>query len=196
MSERRSREVGGESGAGQSQGAQVAEQVKEKAEQAKEKAQPAIGQAREKAQELRGQAASRAREQVDMRSTQAGEQARSIADAVRRTGDHLRSEGKEQPAKVAEQAAERAERLASYLTESDGDRILRDAQDLVRRQPWLVAAAAGAAGFLAARFLRASGTGGDGQPSTDGRPSMLQHPEESARALEPPVARAPAGAGM
>ena len=135
-------------------------QAKEKAQQvgerAREGAGQVAGQAQEKAQEFRTQASGRMREQVDSRSTQAGEQARSLADAMRRTGETLRTEGKEGPAKVTDAAAERAERLGGYLTESDADRILRDVEDFARRQPWLVAAGGFIAGLLGSRLLKAS----------------------------------------
>jgi ElaB/YqjD/DUF883 family membrane-anchored ribosome-binding protein len=98
----------------------------------------------------------RAREQVDQRSTQVGDQLTDVAQALRRTSDNLRSEGKQAPAGTTDAVAERAERLGSYLRESSGDRILDDLEDFARRQPWLVAAGGMAVGLVAARFLKAS----------------------------------------
>ena len=113
----------------------------------------------EKAQEVRGQLSSRVREQVDQRSTQAGEQVTSLADAMRRTGQTLRDEGNEVPAKVTDAVAERSERLGSYLRDADADAILRDVEDLARRRPWLFAAGGVVVGLLASRFLKASSSG-------------------------------------
>jgi hypothetical protein len=118
-------------------------------EQAKEKAQ-------EKAQQAKGQAASRVRDQVDQRSTQAGAQVSSTASDIRSVADQLRDQGKDQPAKLAEQAAQRAERLGDYLQRSDGDTILSDVEDFGRKQPWAVIAGGVALGFAASRFLKAS----------------------------------------
>jgi hypothetical protein len=118
-------------------------------EQAKEKVQ-------QTAQQAAGQARGQIRRQVDERSTQAGEQVTSTADDVRSVAQQLRQQGKEQPAKLAEQAADRAERLGTYLKQSDGDAILRDVEDFGRRQPWAVMLGGLAAGFLASRFLKAS----------------------------------------
>jgi hypothetical protein len=118
-------------------------------DQAKEKVQ-------ETAQQAAGQARGQVRRQVDQRSTQAGEQVSSTATDVRSVAQQLRDQGKEQPAKVAEQAADRVERFGSYLKESDADRILRDVEDFGRRQPWAVMLGGVAAGFLASRFLKAS----------------------------------------
>jgi len=112
--------------------------------------------ARETAQEARAKAGDRVRQEVDTRSTQAGEQTRSVAEAMRRSGEQLRSEQKQTPAKLLEGSADRAERLGAYLEQSSGDDILRDVEDFARRQPWLVAAGAFAFGLAASRFLKAS----------------------------------------
>jgi hypothetical protein len=116
----------------------------------------AAQQAKETAQQAAGQAKGRVRDQVDQRSTEAGERVSGVAQDVRSVGDELRRQGKDQPAKLADQAAERAEKLGDYLTGSDGDRILRDVEDFGRRQPWAVIAGGLALGFAASRFLKAS----------------------------------------
>jgi hypothetical protein len=118
-------------------------------DQAKEKAQEAAGQAKEKA-------GSQLRSQVDQRSTDAGRKVGGFASDVRSVGEQLREQGKVQPAKLAEQAADRAERLGSYLKESDADRILGDVEDFGRRRPWAVIAGGVALGLVASRFLKAS----------------------------------------
>jgi hypothetical protein len=124
-------------------------QVQEAAEQAKEKAQEAAGQAKQ-------QASSKVREQVDQRSTQAGEQVATTAGDLRSVGEQLRSQGKDTPAKLADQAADRTERLGSYLRDSDADTILSDVESFARKQPWAVVAGGMALGFAASRFLKAS----------------------------------------
>ena len=118
-------------------------------EQAKE-------QAKEKAQEGAQQAKRSVRDQVDQRSTQAGERVGSTAQDIRSVSEELRKQGKDQPAKLAEQAASRAESLGDYLQRSDGDTILRDLEDFGRQRPWAVIAGGLALGFAASRFLKAS----------------------------------------
>jgi ElaB/YqjD/DUF883 family membrane-anchored ribosome-binding protein len=113
-------------------------------------------EAAEQAKHAAGQAKDRVREQVDQRSTQVGERVASAAQDARSVGEQLRQQGKQQPARLADQAADRAERLGSYLQESDADRILRDVEDFGRRQPWAVVAGGLALGFVASRFLKAS----------------------------------------
>jgi hypothetical protein len=120
--------------------------MKEKAkEQAKDQVQQGMGQARD-----------RVRRQVDERSTQAGEQVRSAAGDARSVAEQLRSQGKDQPARLAEQAADRAERLGGYLEGASGDDILRDVEDFARRNPWAVVAGGVALGFTLSRMLKAS----------------------------------------
>jgi hypothetical protein len=126
--------------------------------QAKDKAQEVAGQAQEKAQEAAGQARDRIRDQIDRRSTTAGQQVTTHAQDVRSVGDALRQQGKDQPAKLADQAAERLERAGGWLTDSDADRILGDVEDFARKNPWAVMAGGLALGFAASRMLKASST--------------------------------------
>jgi ElaB/YqjD/DUF883 family membrane-anchored ribosome-binding protein len=120
------------------------------------KAGEAKEQVQEKAKEGVGQARDKVREQVDQRSTQAGEQVRSAAGDARTVAAELRKQGKDAPARYAEQAAERAEKLGGYLHDADGDQILRDVEDYARRNPWAVVAGGAALGFMASRLLKAS----------------------------------------
>jgi hypothetical protein len=129
-------------------------------EQAKEKGQEMVSQAQhqvqEETQQVKRQAGDRVRRQVDHRSTQLGEQAQTLAGAVRGTAEQLRSEGRDGQASLADQAADRAERVGSYFRESDSYRILGDAEDFARRRPWIVGGGAALLGFVASRFLKAS----------------------------------------
>ena len=123
---------------------------------AQDRAQEAASQAQEKAQQAAGQARSRIRDEVDTRSTQAGEQAGTVAQDVRSVGEHLRSQGKDKPAEYADKAAERVADLGDYLKRSDGDAILRDAERFGRERPLAVIAGGVALGLAASRFLKAS----------------------------------------
>ena len=138
-----------EDGEGQSTTVQVAERVQETA-------RAATGQVAEKTQEVRGKAGGMVREQVNQRSTQAGEQISSVGQAMRKTGEQLRSDGNEPQANIAEQAAERIERLGDYLKEADADMLLGDIEAFGRRRPWVLALAGATLGLAAARFLKAS----------------------------------------
>jgi hypothetical protein len=124
---------------------QVKQQARQQTQAVQEKASGAFGQVR-----------GRLREQIDQRSTNAGEQVHSTANDVRSVADELRRQGKETPARLAEQVADRVDSLGSYLRNADGERMLGDVERYARRQPWAVAAGAVALGFVASRFLKAS----------------------------------------
>jgi len=126
------------------------------ADRAKEQVQQQAQVAQEKIGETTESVRQRMREQVDQRSTQAGGQVRSTAQALRSTSERLHEEGQHGPARATERAADQAEKLGGYLERSDADRILHDVEDFGRRQPMAVAAIGLALGFAASRFLKAS----------------------------------------
>jgi hypothetical protein len=125
-------------------------------DQAREKAQEVGSQAKEKAQEAGVQARSRMRNEVDRRSTEAGDQANTTAQALRDTSSRLREQGNEPIAKGLEQVADRVERAGGWLRDSDGDSILRDVEDFGRRNSLAVMAGGLMVGFAASRLLKAS----------------------------------------
>jgi hypothetical protein len=153
-----------------------------------DKAKEVASQAQDKAREAAGQARGRIRDQVDQRSTQFGEQVGSSATDARSVAEHLRSQGKETPARYVEQAADRTERLGGYLRESDGDRILHDVEDFARRNTWAVALGGLALGFAASRLLKAS--------SSDRYRSSLQDPDAGRLTASSQQGLAPANGGQ
>jgi hypothetical protein len=96
------------------------------------------------------------RQQLNDRTTTAGEQVAGFADVARKVASSLRDDGNEPHAKAADTVAERAEQIGSYLKDADADKMLRDLEDLGRRQPAALAAGGVVVGLLAARFLKAS----------------------------------------
>jgi hypothetical protein len=125
-------------------------------EQVKERVGEGAQQIQERASEVKSQTRERLREQIDSRSTQTGEQMTGTATALRQTAERLRSQQQEPQAKALEQLAERADQFGRYLTETDGERLLRDAERIARQRPWLIAGGGALLGFLAARFTKAS----------------------------------------
>jgi ElaB/YqjD/DUF883 family membrane-anchored ribosome-binding protein len=126
------------------------------ASQAQDKAKEVASQAQDKAKEAADQARGRAREEIDKRSTEVGQRVGGTAGDARSVADELRKQGKDQPARYVEQAADRAERLGGYLENSDAEQLIHDAEDFARRNPWAVAAGALVVGFAASRMLKAS----------------------------------------
>jgi hypothetical protein len=124
--------------------------------QAQDKAKEVASQAHDRAREAAGQARGRVRVQVDTRSTQLGERVSAGVGDARSVSEELRRQGKDAPASAVEQAADRADRLGTYLKDSDGDKLLRDVEDFGRRNPWALAAGGLLLGFAASRMLKAS----------------------------------------
>ena len=115
-----------------------------------------------------GGAVERVRAEVDTRTTEAGDRLERIANDLRVVADGLAGQGEEQPARLASEAARQSDRLGTYLRESDADRLLADSEELIRRQPAAAAAGAALAGFVAARFLKASAQRRQGQRMSPG----------------------------
>lgn len=126
-------------------------------DQAGSQLEDAAATAQQKASELKDQGRSKLSETLDERTTQAGGQARQMAQALRRSGEQLREQGEgQQVAGVTEGAADRIERLGGYLERTSGDEFLRDAEGLARQRPWMVAGLGLMVGLAASRFLKAS----------------------------------------
>jgi ElaB/YqjD/DUF883 family membrane-anchored ribosome-binding protein len=117
----------------------------------------AQAQVTEKAHELGGQASFQIREQLDVRSSKAGEQVQSIGKVLQSGANQLRSEGKDTPARFIEEVARRADDFGGYLQSAQSERMLRDIEEFARRRPWVTAGVSALAGFLASRFVKASG---------------------------------------
>jgi hypothetical protein len=97
------------------------------------------------------------RHQIDDRTTQAGREVRSFAQALRRSGSELQGEaGGTSMSRVTSGVADRLERFGGYLEGAKGDDLLRDGERFARERPWLVAGAAALVGFTASRLMKAS----------------------------------------
>ena len=122
------------------------------------------------------------RSQVDERSTQIGRQAKNLAQVLRRSGAELGAQGNGSTARITSQAAQRLERVGSYLEQARGDDLVRDAERFARKRPWLVAGAAAVAGLVASRFLKASS---EGRYASAPRTSRTHETWEPTRVGEP-----------
>ncbi len=127
--------------------------VKDKGEELVSSAQEQVSA---KAHELGEEASFQVREQLDRRSTQAGEHVQAMGNALQSGVEQLRSEGKDVPAKLMTQVAERAEDLGAYLQSAQADQMLTDLERFARRRPWVTAGVGVLAGFVASRFVKAS----------------------------------------
>jgi len=112
----------------------------------------------DKAVELKQQGRSKLGETLDQRTTDAGGQARQAAQVLRQSSSQLTQTSGSSPqvAHLTQMAADRVEQLGGYLERTNGDQLLRDAEDFARRRPWMVAGFGLVAGLAASRFLKAS----------------------------------------
>jgi ElaB/YqjD/DUF883 family membrane-anchored ribosome-binding protein len=136
--------------------AQAKSKVQEAAAPAKEIAGDVAAQAKSHAQAAATQAKDKASAQVDDRTTQLGRQVGSQAEAFDGVAGELRKQGKDGPAKVAEQAGERVKGVADYLERADGEQLVQAATNFARENPAAAAAVGAAAGFVAGRVIKAS----------------------------------------
>jgi hypothetical protein len=159
---------------------------------AKDKVKDATGQAQEKAQEAAGKVQETVQQQVDERTNQAGEKVSGTAEDVRSVAEELRKQGKDGPAKLADQAAEQAEKVGSYLSGTGPEQMLHDVEDFGRRRPWALLAGGLVAGAVAARFLKASsrsryeGRVGEGSDAAGGYKGGAGYPSGATQPPPPP----------
>lgn len=154
----------------------AAEQVGERAQQAAapamEKAREVAGEAKSHAQAAAGQARDGAAAQVDERSTQVGQQIGSQGAALEGVAGELRRQGRDGPARVAEQAAEKVKGVGDYLEQADGEQLVASVQQVARDNPAAAAAVGAAAGFAAGRVIKASLDDGSPEDAEQAAPDL------------------------
>jgi hypothetical protein len=167
-------------------------------DQASDRVHDAATTVQDKASELREQGSGRLRDEFDQRSNQAGTQVRSLAGALRRSGSDLESEGNANAARLAGQAAERIDRVGSYLEQKSGDELIRDIEGFARRRPWMLAGIGMLAGVATARFLKASSEQRTRDSSRDGQqwPARQGAPDRNRGSYARELETGPYGAGL
>jgi hypothetical protein len=124
-----------------------------------------VDQAKNTFQQARDRAGSSLGESKNQFATQFG----TIAEALRRTTEHLRSEDQQRIAGLTDTVARQVEQVAEYLRNRDARTMRQDLENLARRQPAIMIGGALVLGLIGARFLKSSerrgGSGryGDGQ---------------------------------
>ena len=129
-----------------------------------ETSEPTVGERMHEASDVVSSKASEAvdrgrgvvADQIGQRSTQLSDQIGSASQTMRRVADQARTDGNSQHARLADQAAERGDRVSGYLQEVEPEQLLSDVEDFARRQPWVVAGVGLFIGFALARSLKAS----------------------------------------
>jgi sirohydrochlorin ferrochelatase len=135
---------------GQQGGSSAREQIREVKDQV-------VGQAKNSLQQARDRASSSLGES----KRQFAEQISAVADALRRTTEHLRSEDQARIAGLTETLAQQVDQVANYLRSKDATAMKTDLESLARRQPALLLGGALVLGLIGARFLKSSERGRD-----------------------------------
>jgi ElaB/YqjD/DUF883 family membrane-anchored ribosome-binding protein len=112
---------------------------------------------RSDAQQLGSSAANRLHGEVDARKGQAADQAKSVSSAIQKAAGELDGSAPEWLKSAFRQGAEQIQRFADIIEQKDSRQLLGEAQDFARKNPGTFLAACAAAGFAAARVLKAGG---------------------------------------
>jgi hypothetical protein len=139
-------------------GASAREQIREVKDQVVDQAKSTFQQARDRAGSSLGESKG-----------QFAEQFGTIADALRRTTEHLRSEDQQRIAGLTETVARQMDQVANYLRSKDARAMRQDLENLARRQPALILGGALVLGLIGARFLKSSERNRAGRRIGEGR---------------------------
>jgi hypothetical protein len=137
---------GSDSFASEGNGSSVRDQVRGIKDRAIEQGRTSLRDARDRAASSLGESKNQVAEQIG-----------AVAQAFRRAGDQLRTQGQgERIVGLTDAMAQQAEHAADYLRRADGEVLRQDVEGLTRRQPALVLGGAFVAGLIGARFLKSS----------------------------------------
>jgi hypothetical protein len=130
---------------GQEGGSSAREQIRGVKDQVVHQAKNTFQQARDRAGSSLGESKG-----------QFADQFGTIAEALRRTTEHLRSEDQQRIAGLTETVARQVEQVADYLRNKDARAMRQDLENVARRQPALLIGGALVLGLIGARFLKSS----------------------------------------
>jgi hypothetical protein len=108
--------------------------------------------------ELADQARHAAESRISGGKDQAIDRLGAVANAVRKTGEHLREAGDGSFTDYFDRAASQVDNAASYLRRKSVAQVMDDVESFARTEPALFLGAAFAAGLLGGRFLKSSKT--------------------------------------
>lgn len=136
--------------------------IKETARQLKE-------EGRGLAHDLRGHA----EEYAQAQKAQVARRVSTLAETLRDTSGKLRQRDETAVASLTGSAADQLDRVSRSLREKDVGTMFAEASDLARSHPAIFLGGTVALGFIAGRFLRASGERIHEQDDTFGAPSSM-----------------------
>jgi hypothetical protein len=107
----------------------------------------------------------RANAQLSTQKNRATDGIGSVAQAVRRSTQELRQQHHETVAEYVDRAADQLELMSTRLKNKDMSELMRDAQNLAKRQPAIFIGTAFMLGLVGARFMKSSPTDAYGDQS-------------------------------
>jgi PRC-barrel domain len=135
---------------------QVEQRAGDAIDQLKNQAGDTVAQLKNQAGDTVEKVKTQANDQLDTQMTQAGLSLATVADAVETLSDQLRRGNQALLADYADRAGGQVDQLATYLRQSDPNKVLHDVEDFAKREPVLFLAGAFAIGLLGTRFLKSS----------------------------------------
>jgi hypothetical protein len=131
------------------------------------------------AQDVAGQAKKTAETALASRKDVAVEGVRSVAQALRQTSEHLRTENQGPLPDFVSKAADRVEQVSSYLQSRTLGQVLGDVESFARREPALFLGGAFVGGLVGGRFLKSSAPARPYSPQTHQGGQRAYLPERS-----------------
>jgi hypothetical protein len=131
------------------------------------------------AEDVVEQAKTTAGTALGARKDEAVEGVRSVARALRKTGEHLQSQNQTVLTDYVGKAADRIDEASHYLQSRTLGQVLGDVENLARREPALFLGGAFVAGLIGGRFLKSSS------------PSRANESHESRGAQSAPFTQSP-----
>ena len=125
-------------------------------EQVKQQTQQVAQQAGEKAGQVVEQVRDQVKSQLSERKEQAAGGLGTVAQALRQTGETLRTEEQAGVAQAADSAAQLVDQISGYLRDRDIDDLVGEVENFARTNPAVFLGSAFVLGFMAARFLKSS----------------------------------------
>jgi hypothetical protein len=132
------------------------------------------------AEDVMGQTRKTAETQVSAGKARAAEGLKSVASALRKTGEHLRQEDQDAFTEYFDQAAQKVDAVSGYLRKRTLPELVTDVEGFARRDPALFIGGALVLGLVGGRFLKSSRPAIGAQASSS--PSRPMSPSASERA--------------
>ena len=148
---------------------------------------------RSDAKHLSSAASSRFHSEVDSRKHEAADQAKSVSSAIQRTAGELDERTPDWLKSTLRKGAEQIQRFADTIEQKDSRQLVREVETFARERPGAFLIGCAAAGFAAARVLKAGGEPAD--ESWQARSQFRPADEPGFRTAQPEPGFAPNATG-